>query len=87
MIRYSHWRFKEKDFISGKSAALKAGSAAAIANVAVQAGLTHTLIKIADGDHAYNLDPTTGADLVPPVLTALRDREIEVVGLALRIWL
>lgn len=56
------------------------GSAAAIANLAVQVGLTHTLIKIADGDHAYNLDPITSADLVPPVLSALRDRNIEVWG-------
>ena len=56
------------------------GSATAIANAAVQAGLTHVLIKIADGDHAYNLHPTTGADLVPPVLQALRDRNIEVWG-------
>jgi hypothetical protein len=56
------------------------GSASAIANLAVQAGLTHTLIKIADGDHAYNLDPTTGADLVPPVLSALRNRGIQVWG-------
>ncbi|OGO35389.1 MAG: hypothetical protein A2W35_01255 [Chloroflexi bacterium RBG_16_57_11] len=58
----------------------ESGNATAIANVAVQAGLTHTLIKIADGDNAYNLDPITGADLVPPVLTALRDRNIEVWG-------
>lgn len=56
------------------------GSASAIANLAVQAGLTHTLIKIADGNRAYNLDPNTGADLVPPVLAALRDRNIEVWG-------
>jgi hypothetical protein len=56
------------------------GSPTAIANTAVQAGLTHVLIKIADGDHAYNLHPTTGADLVPPVLQALRDRNIEVWG-------
>lgn len=56
------------------------GSPAAIANLAVQAGLTHVLIKIADGDNAYNLDPNTGADLVPAVLNALRDRNIAVWG-------
>jgi hypothetical protein len=56
------------------------GNPTAIANAAVQAGLTHVLIKIADGNTAYNIDTTTGADLVPPVLSALRDRNIEVWG-------
>jgi hypothetical protein len=58
----------------------EAGDANAIANAARQAGLTHVLVKIADGTSAYNLDPTTGADLVPPVVMALRDRNIEVWG-------
>jgi hypothetical protein len=56
------------------------GNATAIANVAAQAGLTHVLIKIADGDDAYNVDTITGADLVPPVMAALRDRNIEAWG-------
>jgi len=56
------------------------GSATAIANAAVQAGLSHVLIKIADGTSSYNLDATTGADLVPPVLQALKARNIQVWG-------
>jgi hypothetical protein len=58
----------------------EAGDASAIANVAAQAGLTHVLIKIADGTEAYNLNPTTGADLVPSVLKALHERNIKVAG-------
>ncbi len=58
----------------------EAGNAAAIAQLAAQAGLKHVLIKIADGTKAYNLDPITGADLVPAVIRALRDRSISVLG-------
>jgi hypothetical protein len=58
----------------------EAGNASAIANVAVQAGLSHVLIKIADGEVAYNVNSTTKVDLVPPVLSALRERNIQVWG-------
>lgn len=58
----------------------EAGSASAIANVAAQAGLSHVLIKIADGTNPYNLDSFTGADLVPPVAKALRERGISPWG-------
>jgi hypothetical protein len=58
----------------------EAGVARSIANVASQANLTHVLIKIADGASAYNIDPNTGSDLVPPVLNALRERSILVLG-------
>jgi hypothetical protein len=56
------------------------GSASAIANAAVQAGLTHVLIKIADGTNSYNVDSTTGVDLVPAVKQALKARNIQVWG-------
>ncbi len=56
------------------------GDPAAVAALAAQAGLSHVLIKIADGSDAYNLDPTTQADLVPPLITALRARNISVLG-------
>ncbi len=56
------------------------GSAAAIANAAVQAGLSHVLIKIADGTNSYNIDSTSGADLVPAVKQALKARNIQVWG-------
>lgn len=56
------------------------GIPAAIASVAVEAGLTHVLIKVADGTSPYNLDPVTGVDLVPPVIQALRSRGIQCWG-------
>lgn len=58
----------------------EAGSASAIANQAAAAGLTHVLIKISDGTNAYNIDPTTGVDLVPPVIQALRKKGILCYG-------
>ncbi len=56
------------------------GNVTAIANAAKQAGLRHILVKIADGTSPYNLDPNTGADLVPPLVQALRAQNIEVWG-------
>lgn len=56
------------------------GNATAIANQAVASGLTHVLIKVADGTSPYNLDPVSGTDLVPPVIQALRARKIECWG-------
>ena len=58
----------------------EAGSATAIANAAVQAGLSHVLIKIADGTSAYNIDSASGVDLVPAVKQALKLRNIQVWG-------
>ena len=52
-----------------------------IAAKAKAAGLSHVLIKIADGDYwTYNLDPKTKVDLIPPVLHALKEEGIEVWG-------
>lgn len=56
------------------------GDVTAIANLAVQANLTHILVKIADGIYSYNIDSKTGQDLVPPLVTALRARKIQVYG-------
>ncbi|MFC1879260.1 nuclear transport factor 2 family protein [Chloroflexota bacterium] len=50
------------------------GDPAAIAAAAEQAGLSHVLIKIADGTSAYN------DGLVAPVVQALRDRGISPLG-------
>jgi hypothetical protein len=58
----------------------EAGVASAIADEAVSAGLSHVLIKIADGTSAYNLDPITGADLVPPVIQALKSKGVQCWG-------
>ncbi len=58
----------------------EAGVPSVIASEAVAASLTHVLIKIADGVSAYNLDPISGIDLVPPVIQALRARGILCLG-------
>mgnify|MGYP006295077011 FL=1 len=56
------------------------GSPERIAQTAQQAGLTHVLIKVANGMLAYNVDRTTNQDLVPDVAKALKSRGIEVWG-------
>lgn len=56
------------------------GNAQAIANVAKSSGFSHILIKIADSSYAYNVDKTTGKDLIPPVVDALRAKGIQVWG-------
>jgi len=57
------------------------GDPEVIAAKAKSAGLSHVLIKIADGDRwTYNLDPKTKVDLIPPVLQALKEEGIQVWG-------
>lgn len=56
------------------------GDASAIAEKAQQAGLSHVLVKIADGSIGYNYDRKTKVDLVPPVVEACHDAGIEVWG-------
>lgn len=56
------------------------GSPTAIAAASQAAGLSHVLIKIADGNYTYNVDKTSGADLVPAVREALRAYGIQVWG-------
>lgn len=57
------------------------GVPSAIAARAVDAGLSHVLIKIADGsDWPYNYDFEADVDLVPPVMHALREVGIQVWG-------
>ncbi len=51
-----------------------------IADLAREAGLTHVLIKIADGPYRYNYDWARKVDLVPPVVQALRSRNISPWG-------
>lgn len=69
-----------KGFYIWKIQRVEAGDPGAIASVGAQAGMTHALIKIADGDHAYNVDTTSGADFVLPLVTALKDRGITSWG-------
>ncbi len=57
------------------------GIPGAIAARAKSAGLSHVLIKIADGSEwAYNYDQERNVDLVPPVASALREEGIQVWG-------
>ncbi len=55
------------------------GSAKAIADRAVAAGLSHVLIKVAERTYAYGIH-WLGQDLVAPVAEALRARGIQVWG-------
>jgi hypothetical protein len=57
----------------------ESGNVQAIANLAVQSGLTHTLIKIADGNYPYNI-ADNGSDLVPPLVQALNSRGLTSWG-------
>jgi hypothetical protein len=57
------------------------GSPAAITARVVKAGVSHVMIKIADGYHwAYNVDQKTKVDWIPPVLVALRQEGVSVWG-------
>jgi hypothetical protein len=58
---------------------VEGGNPTVIADVAAQAGLSHVLVKIADGESAYNISPA-GQDLVPPVVVALHRKGIQVWG-------
>lgn len=56
------------------------GDAAAIAAKAKSAGLSHVLVKIADGVLLYNVDKATKQDYVPAVVAACRAEGIQVWG-------
>jgi hypothetical protein len=57
------------------------GDPVAMVERARSAGLTHVLIKIADGANwAYNYDYKTKVDFVPPVLEAFHEAGIDVWG-------
>jgi hypothetical protein len=67
-----------KGFYIWQISRCEGGNAQAIGNAAVASGLSHVLIKIADGTSAYNI--VNGVDLVPPVVSALRARGISPMG-------
>ena len=56
------------------------GDAEAIAAKAKSAGLSHVLVKIADGTLLYNVDKTTKKDYVPPVIQTCHREGIQVWG-------
>lgn len=69
-----------KGFYLWKINECEGGNVQAIADVAAQAGLTHILIKIADGKYSYNYDWNRKIDLVPPLVQALRAKGISPWG-------
>jgi hypothetical protein len=69
-----------KGFYVWKIRSVENGDPSAIANAAYKAGLSHVLLKIADGIYPFNIDTNTRIDLVPPVVTALHAKGIAVWG-------
>jgi hypothetical protein len=69
-----------KGFMIWKIRDCEGGNPAQIAALAQSAGLTHVLIKIADGTQSYNVDRNTGSDLVPAVVQALKAIGLQVWG-------
>lgn len=69
-----------KGMMIWKIPSCESGNATSIANVAQAAGFSHVLIKIADGVNSYNVNRTTNVDLVPPVVSALKAKGIQVWG-------
>lgn len=69
-----------KGFYIWKVRDAEGGDPAKITAAAQASGLTHVLIKIADGQYAYNLDRVTNIDYVAPVADALRTAGIAVWG-------
>jgi len=71
---------KGKGYYIWKIPACENGDPQAIAQTAHETGLTHVLIKIANGIYDYNYDTKSGQDLVKPVVDALHAKNIDVWG-------
>jgi hypothetical protein len=56
------------------------GNVDAIVNLCKVAGLTHILLKVADGNFSYNIDTKTGEDLALNLARALKSNNIQVYG-------
>jgi len=69
-----------KGFFIWKIKSCEHGNPSAIASTAQAAGLTHVLIKIADGPNPYNIDSSNNTDLLPPVVEALHAIGIQAWG-------
>ena len=72
-----------KGFYIWKVRDAEGGDPAKIVAAAQAGGYTHVLLKIADGQYAYNLDRNSNTDLLAPVVDALHTAGIERLGLAL----
>ena len=69
-----------KGFFIWKIRDCEKGVPAAIAAAAQSAGMTHVLIKIADGPGPFNIAKEGPTDLVPPVAAALKAAGLQVWG-------
>jgi hypothetical protein len=69
-----------KGFYIWKIKNCEGGDPDLIAKKAKNAGLSHVLIKVANGIYSYNYDWARKIDLVPPVAQALRSAGVEVWG-------
>jgi hypothetical protein len=71
---------KGKGFFIWKIRDCEKGIPTAIAAAALSAGLTHVLVKVADGSGPYNISKDGPTDLVPPVVEALKAAGLQVWG-------
>ncbi len=71
---------KGKGFFIWKIPECENGDIQKIASTAHQAGLTHVLVKIANGIYDYNYDPSTKKDLVAPLAAELEKYYIQTWG-------
>ncbi len=69
-----------KGFYLWKIRTCENGDVHRIAQVAAEANLSHVMVKVADGNYIYNIDPNTKVDLVPPLVAALKAKNIQVWG-------
>jgi hypothetical protein len=69
-----------KGFYIWKIPNCEGGDIEKIAYTAYRAGLSHVLVKIANGIYDYNYDTTTKEDLVGPLANELAKKNIKVWG-------
>ncbi|MHB1480961.1 MAG: nuclear transport factor 2 family protein [Bellilinea sp.] len=69
-----------KGFFIWKVRDCEGGDPAKIVAAAKASGFTNVLIKIADGQYAYNTDRKSNVDFLPPVVDALKKAGISVWG-------
>ena len=69
-----------KGFFTWKIPSCENGDVEAITSQAITSGLTHVLVKIADGAYPYNIDTASGIDYALLLTRALHARGIKVWG-------
>jgi hypothetical protein len=69
-----------KGFFTWKIPNCEHGDERKIASVAAEAGLTHLILKVADGAGAYNGSWGETKDYITPLMTELRSKGIKVYG-------